>query len=138
MKAYSLDLRERAVAAVEAGRSWQDTVAAFGISRATLNRWRQRLHATGGLAPGRSPGRPRAIPPAQEPALARQLAAHPDASLAQHAQQWAADQGAAVSSSAMRRAILRLAWTRKKRPSPPASATSRPGSSGGRPPSPWT
>lgn len=135
MKAYSLDLRERAVAAFEADMPWQDIVAVFGISRATLNRWRQRLRATGGLAPGRSPGRPRAIPSAQEPALAQQLAAAPDASLAQHAQQWAADQGTPVSPSALRRAILRLDWTRKKSPSPPANATRAPAGSGARRPS---
>jgi transposase len=135
MKAYSLDLRTRVIAAVEAGMAWQDIVAVFGISRATLNRYRQRLRVTGDLAPGRSPGRPRAIPPGQEPALARQLAASPDASLAQHAQQWAADQGAVVSPSALRRAILRLDWTRKKSPSPPANATRAPAGSGARRPS---
>jgi transposase len=138
MKAYSLDLCSRVIAAVEAGRPWQDIVAVFGISRATLNRYRHRLRATGDLTPGRSPGRPRAIPPALEPALERQLAAAPDASLAQHAQRWAADQGAAVSPSALRRAILRVAWTRKQSPSPPASATRSPASGGARPPSPWT
>jgi transposase len=130
MKAYSLDLRARAIAAVEAGMPWQDIVAVFGISRATLNRYRQRLRETGGLAPGQSPGRPRAIPPAQEPALERQLAASPDASLAQHCQRWATAQGAPVSPSAMRRAIRRLTWTRKKRRSPPANVTNRPASGG--------
>ena len=137
MKAYSLDLRTRVIAAVEAGMAWQDIVAVFGISRATLNRYRQRLRVTGDLAPGQSPGRPRAIPPGKEPALARQLAASPDASLAQHAQRWAADQGATVSASALRRAILRVAWTRNTSPSPPANATRSPASSGGTPPSTW-
>jgi transposase len=135
MKAYSLDLRERVIAAAAAGVPWREIVAVFGISRATLNRDRQRLRATGDLAPGRSPGRPRASSPTQEPALAQQLAATPDASLAQHCQRWAAQQGGTVSPSAMRRAILRLEWTRKKSPSPPASATKSPAGSGGRPPS---
>jgi transposase len=136
MKAYSLDLRSRVIAAVEAGMPWQDILAVFGISRATLNRYRQRLRETGSLAPGQSPGRPRAIPPAQEPALERQLTAIPDASLARHCQQWATEQGAAVSSSAMRRAIRRLKWTRKKSLSPPANATRRPVSGGGKSPAP--
>lgn len=114
MKAYSLDLRTRVIAAFEAGTPWPEIVALFGISRATLNRYRQRLRLTGSLAPGQSPGRPRAIPPAREPALVQQLAAAPDASLAEHAAQWAADQGAILSPSTMRRAIGRLNWTRKK------------------------
>jgi len=135
MKAYSLDLRERAVAAFAAGMPWQDIVAVFGISRATRNRWRQRLRATGGLAPSRSPGRPRAIPSAEEPALERHLAAAPDASLAQHCRQWAADRGVPVSPSALRRAILRLDGTRTTSPSPPANATRAPAGSGARRPS---
>ena len=135
MKAYSLDLRERVIAAAAAGVPWREIVAVFGISRATLNRYRQRLRATGDLAPGRSPGRPRAISPTQEPALAQQLAASPDASLAQHCRQWAAPQGGTVSPSAMRRASGRLDWTRTKSPSPPATATTSPARSGGTPPS---
>lgn len=69
MKACSLDLRARVIAAVEAGMAWHDIVAVFGISRATLNRYRQRLRATGSLAAGQSPGRPRAVPPFREPIL---------------------------------------------------------------------
>src|SRR6185503_9177859 len=91
MKAYSLDLRTRVIAAFEAGVPWPEIVALFGVSRATLNRYRQRLRATGSLAPSQSPGRPRAILPAQEPALERQLAAAPDASLAVPADGRAAD-----------------------------------------------
>ena len=138
MEAYSLDLRTRVIAAVEAGRPWQEIVAVFGISRATLNRYRQRLGATGSLAAGQSPGRPRAIPPAREPALRRQLAASPDASLEQHCRRWAAEQGTAVSASAMRWAIRRVGWTRKKRRSPPANATRPPAASGATPPRTWT
>lgn len=138
MKAYSLDLRTRVIAAFEAGTPRPEIVALFGISRATLNRYRQRLRQTGSVAPGQSSGRPRAIPPTQEPALARQLAAAPDASLAEHAERWAADQGRRVSPSAVRRAIRRLDWARKKRLSPPANATKARVSSGATRPPPST
>ena len=74
----------------------------------------------------------------QQARLRRQLAARPDASLEQHCRQWAAEQGTAVSASAMRRAIQRVAWTRKKRRSPPANATRPPASGGATPPSTWT
>lgn len=57
MKAYSLDLRHRAVAAFEAGTPWPALIRLFGIARATLNRYRKRWRDTGSLAPGRSPGR---------------------------------------------------------------------------------
>jgi transposase len=51
----------------------------------------------------------------QEAALRAQLSARPDATLAQHCQQWAAEHGVGVSVPTMRRAILRLGFTRKKR-----------------------
>jgi len=131
MKAYSLDLRERVIAAVETGTPWPEIVRLFGISRATLNRYRRRQRQTGSLVPGRSPGRPRVIPPAHEPALQAQLAATPDATIGQHCQTWQAHQGHPVHPSAMRRAIARVGWTRKKRPSAPVSATRAPARPGG-------
>ena len=74
----------------------------------------RRRRETGGLTPGRSPGRPPEIAPAQYPALAAQVAALPDDTLAQHAASWRAEQGAAVSLWAVGRALVRAKITRKK------------------------
>ena len=59
MRTYSMDLRERVVAAAEQGDLTLAEVAAlFGVSLAWVKRLRQRLKATGSLAPlagGRGP-----------------------------------------------------------------------------------
>lgn len=115
MKAYSVDLRQRIMEAVDAGMPRTEAARLFRVSVATIKRYRQRRRATGGLLPGRSPGRTPEIAPAQYPALAAQIAAHPDATLAQHAATWRAEQGAAVSLWAVGRALVRAKITRKKR-----------------------
>ena len=47
---YSLDLRERVVAAVMAGESCRSVAAAFRVSVASVVRWSQRFRATGSAA----------------------------------------------------------------------------------------
>jgi transposase len=114
MRAYSVDLRQRVVAAVDAGTPRAEVARTFGVSLATIKRHRKQRREAGHLAPRTSPGRPPGRPADRLPALEAQLAARPDATLAQHCQQWQEAQGALVSASAMRRAIKRLDWTRKK------------------------
>jgi len=47
---YSLDLRERVVAAVAAGESCRSVAATFKVSVASVVKWSQRLRATGSAA----------------------------------------------------------------------------------------
>ena len=47
---YSLDLRERVVAAVVTGTSCRQVAARFRVSVASVVRWSQRLRATGSAA----------------------------------------------------------------------------------------
>ncbi len=122
MRAYSFDLRERIVRAVQAGTPQAAVAERFGIGLATVERYLRRARS-GQLAARRSPGRPAVIGPAAEPALRAQLAAAPDATLAEHCTRWAETQGTSVSLATMHRAIVRLGWTRKKRSSMPASRT---------------
>ena len=114
MSAYSVDLRERIMAAVDAGMPRTEAVRTFRVSVATIKRYLQRRRTTGDLAPGRSPGRRPEIAPAQYPTLAAQVTAHPDDTLAQHAATWRAEHGAAVSLWALGRALVRAKITRKK------------------------
>src|SRR5918911_298838 len=114
MRAYSLDLRQRGVGAGDAGAPPAEGARTFQISLATIKRYLKQRREAGTLAPRTSPGRPAGIPADQLPALEGQLTAHPDATLAQHCQRWQEARGAVVSASAMRRAIKRLEWTRKK------------------------
>jgi len=62
-RAYSVDLRERAVAAVEKGGMSRRRVAAqFGLGISTVIRWTRRLRETGSVAPSKIGGyKPRAI-----------------------------------------------------------------------------
>ncbi len=125
MRAYSKDLRERVVAAVERGMVRQEVVAVFGVSLASLKRWLATKRLGGDLQAKAPPGRPRTIGPEQETALRAQLAAQPDATFAEHARLWNEQQGAAVSQWTFGRASRRLGWTRKKRRSGPPSVMRR-------------
>jgi transposase len=49
-RAYSLDLRERVVAAVAAGESCRKVAATFKVSVASVVKWSQRFRATGSPA----------------------------------------------------------------------------------------
>jgi putative transposase len=62
-RAYSLDLRERVVAAVETGGlSCHRAAAQFGVGISTAIRWVERLRKTGSVAPSKIGGyKPRAI-----------------------------------------------------------------------------
>ena len=55
------------------------------------------------------------LPVTAQPDLAAQVAAHPDATLAEHCHRWQTSQGVTVSISTMRRHLQRLGITRKKR-----------------------
>jgi transposase len=62
-KPYSMDLRERVVAAVEeAGLSRHEAAARFGVGISTAINWVRRFKATGSVAPGQMGGhKPKAI-----------------------------------------------------------------------------
>jgi len=56
-RAYSLDLRERVVGAVAAGRSCRAVALTFGVSVASVVKWSQRFRATGSAAARKVGGR---------------------------------------------------------------------------------
>ena len=115
MKAYSEDLRERILRAVDQGLSRTEVVRLFGVSSASIKRYLKQRRETGNLAPKAIPGcPPRKIGPLQT-GVQSQLEAHPDATLEEHCKLWEAETGVKVSISTMSRAILRLRWTRKKK-----------------------
>lgn len=130
MRAYSLELRERIVRAVQVGHPKAEVAELFGVDRRTINRY-LRLDATGDLLPKPIPGRPRVIPADQQADLELQLRLHPADTLAEHCQRWAARHDVAISVATMSRMIARLGWTRKKGQWQPVNATSQPGLPGG-------
>lgn len=117
MKAYSTDLRERAVQAVASGTPRQEVVRLFGTSLATLKRLLKQQREEGHVTPKAQPGPRFAIGPEDTAALAAQWRAGQasDATLEQHCQQWHQEQGVVVSAATMRRALHRRGWTHKKR-----------------------
>ncbi|MEO7020302.1 MAG: helix-turn-helix domain-containing protein [Ktedonobacteraceae bacterium] len=58
MKAYSTDLRERVVRAVDEGRSRGEIIEPFGVSRATIKRYLKQRREMDELTPKAIPGRP--------------------------------------------------------------------------------
>ena len=116
MQQYSADTRTCVLRALDAGMSPAAATRTFGVSERTLRRWRQERRQTGQTAPRPRHGRTRAILPTAEAALRAQVAATPDATLAEHCAQWAATQGVQVSTATMCRAIARLDLPLKKSP----------------------
>src|SRR6516225_1771575 len=49
-RAYSLDLRERVVAAVVGGQSCRSVAKTFGVSASSVVKWSHRFRATGSAA----------------------------------------------------------------------------------------
>jgi putative transposase len=123
MKAYSPDLRERIVRAVEHGMTKSRAARTFAVSLATVKNYVRQWHQTGSLAAKPIPGRPRGIPRAQDAVLVAQLRQTPDATLEELVAAWKAAHQVAVSVATMSRAIRRVRWTRKKRRWVPRSAT---------------
>ena len=80
-RAYSLDLRERVVAAVTAGQSCRAVAATFKVSVSSVVKWTQRFRATGSAAARAMGGnRPYALA-GERDWLLRRLADQPDITL---------------------------------------------------------
>ena len=114
MKHYPTDFRDRLLRALDAGLARAEATRTFGVPDRTMRRWRQQRRETGTVAPQRRLGRQRRIGPAAEAWLRAQVAAHPDATLAEHCAHWAAAHGVTVSTATMSRALARLGLPLKK------------------------
>jgi transposase len=115
MKPYSVDLRERVLAALDRAMARTKAVTTFQVSRSTIKRWLAQRATLGHLRPGRPTDRPRTITRGDEPQLRAQLTATPDATLDEHTARFNAFRPTPVSHWTIGRAIRRLNWTRKKR-----------------------
>ena len=110
----SLDLRERALVALETGMKRPQVCLVFGIHRTTLGRWQKRA-VLGTLDNRPSPGAKRVLEAKDEERLVAQLQAHPDATVDEHLRLWQQEQDTSPSRATLGRALLRVGWTRKKR-----------------------
>ena len=99
MKAYSRDLRIRALDALDLGTPRPEVIRLFGVSTATLTRWRRRQRETGSLAQSPRPGPPGPKRAGLKAGLLPHLEAHPDATLEELCQWWEQTEGVRVSVS---------------------------------------
>lgn len=129
MEAYSLDLRQRVLAAVDAGQLRRPQIAAlFAVSTSWIRRLVQRRRETGSIAPKpQRHGPPPALGERQRRRLADLVRRHPDATLAELRQRLAAG----VGTTTIWRELSQLGLTLKKSRSGPASRTGPTSGSGG-------
>jgi transposase len=112
MKAYSIDLRERVVAACDAGDATRERIAArFSVSVIWIRKLLRRRRETGSIEPKpRGGGRAPAFDGAAAGRLREAVRADDDATL----KELARAAGVSCCASAVHRALARLGVTRKK------------------------
>jgi transposase len=121
MKAYSMDLRVRVLADVDAGLATAVVARKYSVSSAWVRRLKQRRAATGEVTPrsqrhGRVPGWV-----AHAEAIREAVRQAPDATLDEYRRRFHLP----MSRAALARALVVLGLTRKKSRSGPASRTAR-------------
>jgi transposase len=115
MKAYSQDLRQRVLRAIDQGKNQAEVAETFAISIPTIRRYLKGRRESGHVLPKAIPGRPNVKGAALQAGLLEQLEANPDATREQHCQMWEATHSVKVSPASITRARQALGWTRKKR-----------------------
>ena len=114
MRAYSQNLRQQVLRAIDEGKSHAQIIDLCQVSRATIKRYVKQQRETGNVLQRPIPGRPPRIGTALQMGVQELLEAHPDASQNDYCQWWEAEHGMAVSRASMSRAIHALGWTRSK------------------------
>lgn len=131
MQAYSLDLRERVVAAYEKDKTTISAVAAqFSVGETFVKKMLRQQRASGSLErlPSRA-GAKKVLEPKHRRWLAQQVKGQPDATLAELQTGLLARQTVSVSRATVSRELRQMRLPRKKSRSSPLSATT--GNAGG-------
>jgi transposase len=125
MAAYSLDLRESLMAAMEQGTHTKRALAQwFGVHESFLYKLRRQQRELGHLEPlPHGGGTVGALDAERLAQLEAWLEETPDATLADLQTQLAERVGLAVSLTTVWRALQKLDWPRKKRPDSPPKPT---------------
>ena len=112
----SADFRERLAAAVDAGLPPGEAAQRFRVSIRSVYRWLARHRQGESLADKPRPGRPPKLGAGGDAVLRAQVAAHPAATLPEHAERLAAATGVRLSPSHLSRLLTRLDLPLKKNP----------------------
>ena len=121
-QAYSQDLRERVLAAVDGGLRVREAAPLFRVSVSYIYKALERRAATGQTTASARGGLQR--PPVlsgHEAALLAELRSHPDATLAELRRWLFEARGVSISMGALWNGLARLGWTLKKSRSTPRS-----------------
>jgi transposase len=115
MKAYSQDLRERVIAAIEAGeQSRAEMAATFQVSESTIAKWKKRWQDTGRVAALPFGGGRRRTLKGCTAVIRAEVKQQPDVTLEELCERVEAQTGVSASWSMMSRELQRLALPRKK------------------------
>jgi transposase len=115
MKAYSVDLREKIVAAVlERGMSKEEAARTFGVGATSVKRYVTLQEEGKPLSPGKAPGKKSKLGQSGMKLLEDDLHARPTVNYEQRAHYLFKLLGERVSTSTICRMIRRLGYTRKK------------------------
>jgi transposase len=120
-RAYSLDLRERVVAAIEEGLSTHQAAARFSIGIATAGTWARLKRSQGHVRPGRQ-GKPKgSVLDAHADFILGVLEGKPDTTLDELVERLAAERAVTIVRTAVWKFLDRRDMTHKKRPHTRAS-----------------
>jgi transposase len=123
MKAYSMDLRERVIAACDSGQPTKEVAKTFKVSPAWVRRLKQHRRERGDIVPRNGGGsRGRKI---DRDCLAKLVKEKPDATLVELRDRLVSLGGKKVTPWAICKALQQMKLTFKKSLSMPASRTDR-------------
>ena len=125
MKPYSQDLRERAIAAFEAGKTQAEVAAQFQIHKSTLEKWWYRWRDTGSCAALPPASGPKRTLQAAETFIREEVKKQPDLTLEELCERVEEVKGLVASRSMMCRELKLLKLPRKKSRSMTANARRR-------------
>ncbi len=114
MKAYSVDLREKIVAAVRRGMSKAQAARTFGVGATSVKRYVKLSEQGKSLRPGKAPGKKGKLDGSGMDLLKEDLRARPAVTYEKRADLLYGLLGIRVSKSTVCRMIKRLGYTRKK------------------------
>ncbi len=114
MKAYSIDLRERVVAAVRRGMSKAQAARTFGVGATSVKRYVNLVQQGRSLEPGKAPGRESKLGKSGMRLLEEDLHERPTVTYGDRARLLHRLLGIEVSKATVCRAVRRLGYTRKK------------------------
>ena len=114
MKAYSVDLREKIVAAVGRGMSKAQAARTFGVGATSVKRYVKLAEEGKPLTPGKAPGKKGKLDENARRLLEEDLHSRPAVTYEKRADLLCELLGLRVSKSTISRMVRRLGYTRKK------------------------